>query len=87
VRINAVVYENLNDGVYRAGFATTRSAYEAALERLFETLDDLEAHLSARRSRGPVPTWLREKMIASGYDPANKDQREECKTSRLQLAA
>jgi DNA-binding protein H-NS len=38
-------------------------------------------------SRGPVPTWLKEKMIASGYDPANKDQREEFKTSHLQLAA
>ena len=47
--INAVVYENVNNGVYRAGFATTQCAYEAAFDRLFETLDDLEARLSAQR--------------------------------------
>jgi DNA-binding protein H-NS len=37
-------------------------------------------------SRGPVPVWLRERMIAAGYDPADKAQREEFKTSRLKLA-
>jgi glutathionyl-hydroquinone reductase len=47
--INAAVYENVNNGVYRAGFATTQSAYEAAYDRLFETLDDLERRLSAQR--------------------------------------
>jgi DNA-binding protein H-NS len=38
-------------------------------------------------SRGPVPIWLKEKMIASGYDPADRAQREEFKTSHLELAA
>jgi DNA-binding protein H-NS len=37
-------------------------------------------------SRGPVPVWLKERMIASGYDPADKAQREEFKTSHLKLA-
>jgi glutathionyl-hydroquinone reductase len=43
--INALVYENINNGVYRAGFATTQSAYEAAFERLFTALDTLETRL------------------------------------------
>jgi putative glutathione S-transferase len=47
--INALVYENVNNGVYRAGFAATQSAYETAFDRLFETLDDLEARLSTQR--------------------------------------
>ncbi len=47
--INAVVYENVNNGVYRAGFASTQTAYETAFDRLFETLDDLETRLSAQR--------------------------------------
>jgi glutathionyl-hydroquinone reductase len=44
--INALVYENINNGVYRAGFATTQSAYEAAFKRLFDALDTVEARLS-----------------------------------------
>lgn len=47
--INAIVYENVNNGVYRAGFATSQSAYEAAYDRLFETLDDLERRLTRQR--------------------------------------
>jgi putative glutathione S-transferase len=47
--INARVYEHVNNGVYRAGFATTQAAYEAAFDRLFETLNALEAILSTRR--------------------------------------
>ncbi len=39
----------MNDGVYRAGFATSQQAYEAAVRRLFTTLDDLEHRLSSRR--------------------------------------
>jgi len=38
-------------------------------------------------SRGPVPVWLKEKMIAADYDPDNKAQRDEFKTSRLKLVA
>jgi DNA-binding protein H-NS len=38
-------------------------------------------------SRGPVPAWMKEQMIASGYDPADKEHRDQFKTSHLQLAA
>lgn len=47
--INEVVYERVNNGVYRAGFATSQEAYEDAFEALFETLDDLESRLSRQR--------------------------------------
>ncbi len=48
-RLNELIYENVNDGVYRAGFATAQSAYEQAAYLLFETLDQLEGMLSDRR--------------------------------------
>jgi glutathionyl-hydroquinone reductase len=47
--INRRVYETLNIGVYKAGFATSQSAYEEALVPLFETLAWLEERLSTRR--------------------------------------
>ena len=47
--VNALVYPNVNNGVYRAGFATTQSAYEEAFEDLFSTLDSLEDRLSHQR--------------------------------------
>ncbi|WP_308364682.1 MULTISPECIES: glutathione S-transferase family protein [unclassified Microbulbifer] len=46
---NGIVYENINNGVYRAGFATTQEAYEHAYERLFSTLDQLEQRLGNNR--------------------------------------
>ena len=46
---NAVIYPGLNNGVYRAGFATTQAAYEAACTEGFQTLDTLEAHLAQHR--------------------------------------
>jgi putative glutathione S-transferase len=55
--LNGEIYENVNDGVYRAGFARTQRAYEEAVWRLFETLDGLEARLATRRylfGRAPV---------------------------------
>ncbi len=48
-RLNELIYENVNNGVYRAGFATAQSAYEQAAYLLFETLDQLEGMLSDRR--------------------------------------
>jgi glutathionyl-hydroquinone reductase len=47
--INARVYDTVNNGVYKAGFATTQAAYEEAIGPLFATLDWLEQHLSVRR--------------------------------------
>ena len=47
--VNDLVFSNVNDGVYRAGFATTQAAYERAATRLFATLDELEQRLSTQR--------------------------------------
>ena len=47
--LNARVYATVNNGVYRAGFATTQDAYEEAFRALFETLDFLEARLAGQR--------------------------------------
>jgi putative glutathione S-transferase len=47
--INARVYDTVNNGVYKAGFATTQAAYEEAVAPLFESLDWLEARLATRR--------------------------------------
>ena len=44
--LNARIYETLNNGVYRAGFAKSQEAYEAAIAPLFATLDGLEERLS-----------------------------------------
>jgi putative glutathione S-transferase len=55
--LNSRIYETLNNGVYRAGFATTQEAYEAAVYPLFDTLDMLEDRLSRRRFLcGETPT-------------------------------
>ena len=48
-RINELVYTRVNNGVYRCGFAKTQDAYEAAYDRLFEALDELEARLAKSR--------------------------------------
>nr|MBI3612577.1 glutathione S-transferase family protein [Nitrospirota bacterium] len=47
--LNAFIYENVNDGVYRAGFATSQAIYERAARRLFDALDQLDARLKDRR--------------------------------------
>lgn len=47
--VNAFVYENVNNGVYRCGFATTQNAYDSAVRRLFDALDTLEARLGRNR--------------------------------------
>ena len=47
--VNARVYDNFNNGVYRAGFATTQAAYDEAVAAVFETLAWLEDRLSRKR--------------------------------------
>lgn len=47
--LNERIYETVNNGVYRAGFAQTQEAYDEAVEPLFETLDMLDARLADRR--------------------------------------
>ena len=48
-RVNALVYQNVNNGVYRAGFATSQAAYEEAFRALFVALDEVEQRLSRQR--------------------------------------
>jgi putative glutathione S-transferase len=47
--LNDYIYANINNGVYRAGFATTQEAYEEAATAVFEALDSLERRLVVRR--------------------------------------
>ncbi len=47
--LNNFIYENVNDGVYRAGFATSQQTYERAVLRLFNALDQLEDRLARQR--------------------------------------
>jgi len=55
-QLNSFIYENINDGVYRAGFATSQQGYEGAVLRLFEALDQMEFRLTHRRYLfGPRP--------------------------------
>jgi putative glutathione S-transferase len=48
-RINELVYTNVNNGVYRCGFARSQAAYDAAYDGLFAALDELEARLGRQR--------------------------------------
>ena len=47
--LNTYIYENINDGVYRAGFATSQKVYDKAVRRLFDALDKLETRLTHQR--------------------------------------
>jgi putative glutathione S-transferase len=48
-RLNDLIYPNVNNGVYRTGFATSQGAYEQAFRNLFDTLDEMEQLLGERR--------------------------------------
>lgn len=60
---NAFIYDNINNGVYRCGFATGQAAYEHAFDRLFSALDRVEGDLGRR-------AWL-----AGGEQPTEADWR------------
>jgi putative glutathione S-transferase len=47
--LSAYIYENINNGVYEAGFATKQSTYEAAVQKLFAALETLDLRLANRR--------------------------------------
>jgi glutathionyl-hydroquinone reductase len=49
VEVMELVYPSVNNGVYRAGFATTQASYEDAVQVLFSALDTLEERLSTQR--------------------------------------
>jgi putative glutathione S-transferase len=48
-QVNGFIYPQINDGVYRCGFAKTQSAYDAALEDHWEGMDRAEAHLEGKQ--------------------------------------
>jgi putative glutathione S-transferase len=55
--VNELVYENLSNGVYRAGFSRNQELYEEACRGVFETLDELERRLAdSRYLVGDEPT-------------------------------
>jgi len=55
--LNELIYPNVNNGVYRCGFARSQAAYEESYDALFSVLDQLEARLeTSRYLTGPVPT-------------------------------
>lgn len=48
-QVNERVYHAINNGVYKAGFATSQDAYEDAFDALFDALDEMDARLASRR--------------------------------------
>lgn len=48
-KVNQVVYDHINNGVYKCGFATTQDAYDEAFTKLFDTLDQIESILGENR--------------------------------------
>jgi glutathionyl-hydroquinone reductase len=80
--LNARIYETVNNGVYKAGFATSQSAYETAFTALFDTLDWLEDILGRRSFlTGDMPTeadWrlfttlIRFDLVYFGHFKCNK---------------
>ncbi|HVN69900.1 MAG TPA: glutathione S-transferase family protein [Candidatus Binatia bacterium] len=70
--LNARLYENFNNGVYRAGFATHQAPYERAAYRVFEFLDEMERRLADRRylfGAQPVESDWRFFVTLVRFDP------------------
>ncbi|NOU50412.1 glutathione S-transferase family protein [Pseudoalteromonas sp. JBTF-M23] len=85
--INDYVYKNINNGVYRCGFATTQEAYEQAFDSLFAALDKIDAILAdSRYLVGESPTeadWrlfttlIRFDAVYFGHFKCNRQQIED----------
>ena len=70
--VNADIYNHINNGVYKAGFATTSAAYEDAVTALFAALDRMEARLGHRRyliGEGPTEADWRFFTTLVRFDP------------------
>ena len=86
-RINAFVYENINNGVYRCGFASSQIAYQRAFDRLFNALDWVEARLARQPYLiGDTPTeadWrlfttlIRFDVVYYGHFKCNRNRIED----------
>ena len=85
--INEPIYEHINNGVYKTGFARSQAAYEDAFDALFATLDDLEERLGARRYLAGAciteadwrlfPTLVRFDAVYVGHFKCNKRRIED----------
>ena len=83
-QLNERIYNTLNNGVYRCGFATTQDAYEEAFAQLFATLDMLEERLARRRylcgssiteaDIRLLPTLLRFDAVYHGHFKCNRNK-------------
>jgi putative glutathione S-transferase len=70
--LNGFIYENVNNAVYRAGFAKHQEPYESAVRDIFSALDDLDARLADRRflfGDQPVETDIRLFTTLVRFDP------------------
>ena len=86
-RINAFVYENINNGVYRCGFASSQIAYERAFDQLFTALDGIETKLARKPYLlGNAPTeadWrlfttlIRFDVVYHGHFKCNRNRIED----------
>ena len=70
--LNERIYDTINNGVYRAGFATSQAAYEEAARTLFAALDEIEARLGSSRylfGERPLETDWRLFVTLVRFDP------------------
>lgn len=70
--LNEIIYQKINNGVYRAGFATSQRPYEVAAHHVFTALDEIDARLASQRylfGSLPVETDWRLFVTLIRFDP------------------